>query len=144
MRTPAERLREARQKRGYAGPSEVSERFGWNVNTYKSVENGIRGLSKANAKKWARALRTTAQWLLYEDGPGPGEIQPSDGFDRHALEASIALALDLLPRSEAAEIARAARILYQLFVERRLPDDPVTAETAAQALLDELMRREDI
>lgn len=144
MRTPGERLREARKKRGYAGPSEVAERFNWNVNTYKSVENGIRGLSKANAKKWGRALRTTAQWLLYEDGPGPDEIQPSDSLDGHMLEISIALALRLRPRSEPAEIARAARILYRLFAEQRLPGDPVTAETAAQALLDELMRREDI
>jgi hypothetical protein len=146
MKTPAERLKEVRILRGYAGPSEVAKRFEWPLEAYKSAENGHRGLSKNNARRYARGLGTTAGWLLYGEGPGPKGTAavPADGLDGRVLELSITLALSLRPNAPSSEIARAARILYRLLVSRELPDDAAAAEIAARAMLDDLMRREDV
>lgn len=71
LRTPAERLAAAREKRGYGGPADVCRALGWNVHTYKQHENGIRDLSRQAAEKYARALGVTAGWLLYGEKPKP-------------------------------------------------------------------------
>ena len=59
-----ERLREARVKAGYKSPIDAARAFGWNEHTYKSHENGIRGIRPDAARKYARAFRVDVAWLL--------------------------------------------------------------------------------
>lgn len=71
METPAERLKKARELRGYATPTEAAEAFGWSAVTYRSHENGTRGLKPEVADRYAKALRVAAAWILYGDGIEP-------------------------------------------------------------------------
>lgn len=63
-KAPFERLRWARRKAGFRGSSEAAERFDWNKNTYKSHENGVRGIKPESAERYARAFSVSAAWLL--------------------------------------------------------------------------------
>ena len=65
-----QRLREARERAGFTTPKAASEYFGWNENTYKSNENGARGISKKEAPKYAKAFHVSAGWILFEDKEG--------------------------------------------------------------------------
>jgi len=64
MNEPFERLQRARAKAGYSQATDAARAFGWNENTYRSHENGERGLKPAVAEKYARAFRVSAAWLL--------------------------------------------------------------------------------
>lgn len=68
MNTPADRLQWARRKRGYQRPADAAKAFGWNVNTYKSHENGLRGLRQTTAARYGRAFHVPAGWLLTGEG----------------------------------------------------------------------------
>lgn len=61
--TPADRLREARERR-YETAQEAADAHGWNPTTYRSHENGIRNYPLATARKYARAFGTSAAALL--------------------------------------------------------------------------------
>jgi Peptidase S24-like len=64
--TQFERLRFARELAGFASPRAAASAFGWNANTYKSHENGVRGargLPETALRKYARALRVPWEWL---------------------------------------------------------------------------------
>lgn len=65
------RLRWARERRGYTSARSVAEAFGWNPNTYKSHEQGIRradSLPTDVARKYARAYGVSVAWLLTGTG----------------------------------------------------------------------------
>lgn len=62
------RLKKARTKRGYSSPTDAARAFGWNVNTYRSHENGNRELSKSAALKYAKAYQVSVEWLLFGKG----------------------------------------------------------------------------
>jgi phage repressor protein C with HTH and peptisase S24 domain len=64
MEEPYQRLQIARQKAGFENATDAARTFGWNENTYRSHENGERGLKLAVAERYARAFTTTAAWLL--------------------------------------------------------------------------------
>lgn len=64
----SERLREARQRAGYASATEAAEAFGWGVAGYRHHENGTRSFGLDAAKKYARAFRVKPGWLLGMDG----------------------------------------------------------------------------
>lgn len=63
-----ERLRMAREQAGFQTPTAAANFFGWNENTYKSHENGIRGLKTAVAERYAEAFKVSAAWLLTGEG----------------------------------------------------------------------------
>lgn len=72
MKEPSDRLRELRIKKRFGSPSEAARAFGWNEHTYKSHENGIRGIRLAAARKYAAAYGSTAAYILTgSDGHGP-------------------------------------------------------------------------
>ena len=64
-----DRLRKARAKAGYSGPTEAAERFAWNPNTYKSNENGLAPFSFRKAKDYAKAFGVRPEWLYDAIGP---------------------------------------------------------------------------
>jgi transcriptional regulator with XRE-family HTH domain len=146
MRTPADRLREAREVAGFTGATEVAENFGWNKNTYKSHENGIRGISAKKARQYARGLRTTPEWILYERGPGPlNRVQKETIKDRilpdeETLELSIRQALRFAASRDPPWIAKATMVLYKLLSERKRRGEPINDETTSKAMLEALMR----
>lgn len=63
----AERLRHARELRGFKTAKEASIRFGFNYNTYSQHERGQVGITRA-AKDYARAYRVSEAWLLTGEG----------------------------------------------------------------------------
>jgi phage repressor protein C with HTH and peptisase S24 domain len=74
MTSPAERLKEARERAGFASAKSAAEAMGIAVATYVQHENGSRGFGR-NALKYARRFRVTPEWLLY--GRGAGDPPPA-------------------------------------------------------------------
>lgn len=70
----ANRLREARERAGYASASDAARAFGWGEAGYRHHENGTRSFGLDAAKKYARAFRTKAGWLLGMDGVDATEM----------------------------------------------------------------------
>lgn len=73
METPADRLRIARMRAGFATAKEAAEALGFPVSTYLGHENGSRGYPAKKAFTYARKFKVREQWLLYGVGPAPGE-----------------------------------------------------------------------
>lgn len=61
---PHDRLRKLREAKGYEGPADAARAFGWNEHTYKSHENGVRGIRLPAAQKYAKAFNSTAAFIL--------------------------------------------------------------------------------
>lgn len=71
LQTQAGRLRWARERLGYTSIRQAAFAFGWNENTYKSHEQGIRGgegLKEKHLKKYARAFKVALPWLAHGIG----------------------------------------------------------------------------
>lgn len=68
MQDAHERLQSARRAAGYADATAAARAFGWNENSYRSHENGQRGLRRDSAEKYARAFRVSPAWLLTGEG----------------------------------------------------------------------------
>lgn len=65
------RLRWAREKAGYTSIRQAALAFGWNENTYKSHEQGIRqaeGLKTKHLEKYSRAFHVSQAWLATGKG----------------------------------------------------------------------------
>lgn len=63
----ADRLRHARELRGFKTAKEAALRFGFNYSTYSQHERGLVGITRA-AKDYARAYRVSEAWLLTGEG----------------------------------------------------------------------------
>lgn len=68
MSDTANRLRQAREAAGYATAGDAAAAFGWKYPTYVGHENGSRGLRPDLIRRYAKAFRVSAHWLL--DGFG--------------------------------------------------------------------------
>jgi SOS-response transcriptional repressor LexA len=68
MQERHERLRQIRRLRGFEKQAEAADAFGWNRNTYKSHENGVRPLTIEAAEQYAAAFRVSLGWLLSGEG----------------------------------------------------------------------------
>lgn len=75
---PYERLQWARTNAGYATPRDAAERFSWNYNTYKSHENGARGLKKEAAERYAHSFKISISWLLTGEGADTPVLAPDE------------------------------------------------------------------
>jgi SOS-response transcriptional repressor LexA len=64
MIEPHDRLRKAREKAGFDSPKAASDFHGWSEHTYKSHENGNRGIKPIVAKKYADAFKVSASWII--------------------------------------------------------------------------------
>jgi len=72
MDEPHDRLATARRSAGFENATDAARAFAWNENTYRSHENGERGLRLPIAERYAKAFGTSAAWLL----TGEGESEP--------------------------------------------------------------------
>lgn len=68
MRTPAERLKWARERAAFETATDAARSRGWVVSTYLGHENGDRVPSRTNAKRYAKAFKVRWEWLLEGDG----------------------------------------------------------------------------
>lgn len=68
MRTPGERLKEAREK-FYTSARGAGEDMGFPEGTYPSYENGNRGFDADLADKFAKKFKVNTEWLQFERGP---------------------------------------------------------------------------
>lgn len=78
MTTPHERLRLARQLRGYDSPTAFSKATGVPLGTYDHHETARRSISVAVAKRYAKLLNINASWLLF----GEGDMAPDATVER--------------------------------------------------------------
>jgi hypothetical protein len=91
------RLRWARERAGYTSIRSAALAFGWNENTYKSHELGIRqaeGLKLKYLERYARAFHVSPAWLA----TGRGDpIRPDLTSDELAQARRILEALERVP-----------------------------------------------
>lgn len=62
-----ERLRKAREQR-FGSAAEAARAFGWNLNTYRSNENGNAPFGRESAVSYASAFGVRLEWLLSGTG----------------------------------------------------------------------------
>ena len=65
MESPATRLRQAREDKGFRSASTAAARLQVGASTYRHHENGTRDYDAQAAKKYARAFGVDPSWLLY-------------------------------------------------------------------------------
>ena len=68
MSDASDRLQNARTGAGFKTASDAARYHGWNENTYRSHENGERGLKARVASKYAKAFKVDYSWLLLGEG----------------------------------------------------------------------------
>ncbi len=150
MSEPFERLRAARRHAGLAGPSDAARKFGWSVNTYKSHENGERGLRPRVAQRYARAFHVDPAWLLYNQGPPPfvmsGEPPEPDAdaldLDEDLYSRASAVAkrvAEIIPDGAAIEAEIAALVYVLLW--RQKNGTPITDDEWTIRRLERFVRR---
>ncbi|AVX04303.1 hypothetical protein MXMO3_01778 [Maritalea myrionectae] len=114
----AERLVAARKNAGFRGPQPVSDKFGWNINSYKAHESGRNGFNPTRAQEYAKAFGVSLDWLLF----GTGEMLSGE---------SVSVDLDEIRdhvRAVARDIVNASN--------GRIPYDPDDFASAFVDLLD--------
>lgn len=62
--TPGQRLQRLRLQAGFASAAEAARRYGWNVATYTSHENGHRGIRLDAALTYGKAYRVDVSEIL--------------------------------------------------------------------------------
>lgn len=71
----SKRLRQSRIASGYRSASSAANAFGWKVSTYIAHENGQNEYDTKTAEIYAKAFKTTPEWLLL------GKESPAAGID---------------------------------------------------------------
>lgn len=80
METPADRLRQARERAGFETAKAAAEAMNIPVATYIQHENGARGFPATKAERYAKFFRVAPEYLLYgkasmkSDAPGLGPM----------------------------------------------------------------------
>lgn len=69
MEQQAKRLREARELAGFTSARGAALAHGWGVSTYTAHENGQNGYSAETAATYAKAFKTSAEWLMFGTEP---------------------------------------------------------------------------
>lgn len=80
-----ERLAWARRHAKLKSPREAAKRFGWNENTYKSRENGLRGTPPDEVRMYARAFGVSYVWLATGEGSPINKGEPRIESDNSGL-----------------------------------------------------------
>lgn len=73
----AERLRFARERAKFRGPTSVAKELGMSVNTYKAYEQGRNGFGLADAERFANLFGVSLQWLNYGEGSPDDANEPA-------------------------------------------------------------------
>jgi transcriptional regulator with XRE-family HTH domain len=121
-----ERLAWARRQAGFTGSREAARAFGWNQNTYKSHETGVRAGTRPPeqtvVRKYARAFGVDFVWLLSGEGnPKRRNIVRVSG--RIGKDAEILPELELAPDG-----------LFEIEAPFNLPTDVMAFEVEGESL----------
>lgn len=153
MGESSDRLRMARERAKFKSARAAALRHGWTVSTYASHENGQTDVPSKEAKKYAKAFKVSAGWILTGDGPmaaqnlvklmgyiGAGaeitpehEQVPEDGLDEIELPYAIgvdAVAFEVKGPSMLPKYDPGALIVCSS--SPRNPDDFIGAEVAVR------------
>ncbi len=76
MAEPHDRLRSARTEAGYGSAAAFAREHGFNQVTYRSHENGVRGIPVEAAQAYAEALEVPLTWLLVGEEDQPPAAAP--------------------------------------------------------------------
>lgn len=68
MEEMGDRLKEARANAGYPSARAAASKKGWKISTYSAHENGQNKFGPDEARRYAKAFKTTAGWLLTAEG----------------------------------------------------------------------------
>jgi phage repressor protein C with HTH and peptisase S24 domain len=68
-----DRLKQARERLFPKSARQAALKFNWPPSSYAAHENGQNEFHPDDAKKYAKAFKTKASWLLTGEGDGPGE-----------------------------------------------------------------------
>jgi hypothetical protein len=74
IETPGDRLKQAREQKGFDSAQEFADAFGFHAVTYRAHENGTRNFNLRKAAEYAKKLSVDAYWLV--DGKVP--VAPKD------------------------------------------------------------------
>jgi DNA-binding XRE family transcriptional regulator len=89
MSDMSDRLKSAREGAGFGSARKAAEAFGWKVSTYSAHENGQNKYAGNTARKYAKAFKTRASWLLVGDEP-----IKTESLDHIEFDLSINVTLD--------------------------------------------------
>jgi transcriptional regulator with XRE-family HTH domain len=86
-----ERLRTARESAGFSSASAAARYLGIAPSTYTAHENGQNKYNHDEAVRYAKAFKTTAKWLLFEEGElaTPGIDEALRGLPANQSQALI-------------------------------------------------------
>lgn len=129
MGEAGDRLKAARkkagEKMGFTSAMAAAKRFGWTYSTYASHENGqTPEIPLEDAKKYARAFKTTAAWLM------TGEGSP-DAQNIVKLMGRIGAGGDISPDFE--QVPESG--LEEIETHFPMPDDAVAFEVVGASML---------
>lgn len=90
-----DRLRQARINAGFKSAAEFADHFDLPEGTYRSHENGVRGMTRHVIKRYADLLHVSVDWLLTgeEQYISPGNYSPptSREIDKELLKECVHL-----------------------------------------------------
>lgn len=75
-----ERLRHARELRGFPSAAEAARAIGVPYGTYSGHENGSRGITRENVTEYAKKFRVSPHWMLTGDGTPRPQTVPIVGL----------------------------------------------------------------
>ena len=96
-------MREARIAAGFEDATKAAERFGWNVISYRSHENGIRGIKPTVGKAYAKAFKVSQAWLMTGEG-----LMNSPGIDAEIMDLPPAISAEVM--SDIRKLIAAAKV----------------------------------
>jgi transcriptional regulator with XRE-family HTH domain len=134
MKEASDRLRQLRIKRGFSTAADAAKAFGWNEHTYKSHENGLRGIKLDAARKYATAYGSSAAYIL--TGTGKGDSPSVNSVNHLAVVARVSAGtfrydepvadggflVPFVPRGDIPASAQYAVIIDGPSVNKRIPD----------------------
>ncbi|MFN3891962.1 MAG: XRE family transcriptional regulator [Beijerinckiaceae bacterium] len=119
-----ERLEWARIRAGHSSPRAAAEAFGWNPNTYKSREQGLRGIpDQDEVRKYARAFGVSFVWLLSGEG-SPDRLNVVPVMGRIGAAAEIMPEFEQVPDDG----------LFQIEAPFPVPDDAIAFEVQGDSM----------
>jgi len=138
--TPHSRLREARERVGYATAAAFAKAHDLTESTYRSHENGSRGLTVAAARHYAELLGVGWTWIMAGDAPAHAGERGVEGSAGRA-PAPRASAPPLRPRVDIEVLSAILERIEANLARRRRKMSPLDkAELVANsyALVEEL------
>ena len=126
MEEPNDRLRIARQNAGFEDAASAARAYGWNVHTYRSHENGTRGIPAQAARRYARMFKVSAGWILTGEKTAVSNNQesspaPDTSRLRPIIEAAVQSAIQFF----GVELSPQAQSYLSGQIESILKDKPI-------------------